>query len=278
MHNPELKNKSCDELGNLAGPSQKTTWPSLTPISQVSIFAGPAVHEACAAEGKWHQVGCAWLLSLLREGLLLKKRREDQWYFSLGPMGGVVASIGLPVQFAQTAAGAVVKFDLPIQEESLKWLVAFDLDDWSARSVQWTSPLSQMVRLGRSDFAPAIIGVVGTAELSLLVHAARHCFWDIPVVGLKQIAQHLGIVVSGANLCAVLSDLIETVLPDISADERVSIIEMRLRGSRADEEATTVLRTDFVREGLASSDQKEVARIPLVWWRLQTRDWGHGLM
>lgn len=201
---------------------------------------------------------------MLREGLLLKKRSDTQWFLSLGPVG-VVASFGIPVQVVQSDVGEVVRLKLQLQESDITWLIAFDLSDWRPVGAVALSVLADG-ELGLANMSACIAGVVGDADVSLLEHSAWNCFWDIPLIGLKQVAQHSGVVAVGTTLCSVLDDIVRAVLPGISEEQRISILELRIKGSKADEELMTYLQCDFVKEGFASSDQKEVADSFPCWW------------
>jgi len=200
-----------------------------------------------------------WLSSLLRKGVMCRKQGTDDWFLSLGPWGQH-AAMGLPITLKATNVGDVVEIKLPINEQHLQWLIVFKLAEWETRTLSWHSPVWAKLSSGEFSGPSAVTLLATPGVVSLLEFAARNCFWDIPVAGLKQLASIVGIACEGSTLLPLLRGMVTQLLPDLSEEEVLEILELRLKLNQP-EEASDFLKTDAVRECLAASDQKEAHQI-----------------
>ena len=89
---------------------------------------------------------------------------------------------------------------------------------------------------------------------SLLVIAARSCFWISPKMLLAQMHKDIcdGVGVSGDKIGTILVKLIKNILVGITDDELLAILKLRLKPKN---DFTELLKTDELKESLSKDDQ-----------------------
>ena len=68
----------------------------------------------------------------------------------------------------------------------LTWAVVFDVLQWEARTFSYRSPVWQRLKTDLSDSEMAIRLVQNCKVEDVLVVAAKHAFWTIGILALKQ--------------------------------------------------------------------------------------------
>ena len=179
-----------------------------------------------------------------------KTSYDGQWFFALGTGSGVCAQ-GWPA----------VKLDgsdlfVPSSDDDAKpsWLVVTDLYQWEAFEIQWRGSLYQKYCLGLPGTESMAAAMKGGNVESLLVIAARPCFWYFPKMPLAQLHKDIcdGVGVSGDKIGTILVKLIKNIVVGITDDELLAILRLRLKSKN---DFTELLKTDELKESLSKDDQ-----------------------
>ena len=107
------------------------------------------------------------------------------------------------------------------------YLPIVDTESWTAAIADLVTPLELRQATGRwhPEMSLVTFKIVGYAD-TLIKIAARNAFWNIPVVGLRALATHLGVAVPvGQELADLIIMLAEHVLEcGLSEEEKLELI------------------------------------------------------
>lgn len=126
--------------------TRNPTWTTYSPLSQAKQFADMAIFRNCLARPRdWDLTDCSWLCCLLSAGLLVRRRGEKTWWFSLGAIE-TDAALGWRAEAVDDAATHY----LPVCQKSVtgdppyRWLCCLDHKQWEVLPVHWTSTANSL--------------------------------------------------------------------------------------------------------------------------------------
>ena len=108
------------------------------------------------------------------------------------------------------------------------WLSPLDIDSYEVVPTVMASPIHLFLKNRKVVHKYSGIVLVQTGDLEdLYTHAARNCFYDIPVHQLKSLVNQFDAAVPSPDLLGHLQALLACLLPDLSEEESRAILMMR---------------------------------------------------
>lgn len=256
----ENKAKECTPmLKSIIGTRDKTDWYSSSVAGANLVFADTLLMEDAWRRQDWTRAASAWIAAFLPCGLLFREIASGQWFFSLGPIAGVIVC-AWPARVVFHAKKLVAA--RPATPGKPHFLVATSFDHFEACSVAWTSPAEQSA-LGfeafcRLEWSPGLVARPLAQPRTLLAEAAHQAFWDLGAMQLGKLASHRGVdFESGLSLCEKATLLMKDILKKASD---VDIVEMLRQRLKSDDMFSWFSQLDDVEELVAKEDAKDFAK------------------
>jgi hypothetical protein len=207
----------------------KATWPTFNAQTGLVLAAMRTVSQRCFAEDSWGQGSKTWKCSLMGQCSIVRRVKpveEFRYYIVLGTVQSM-AAIAWPAEAIDSRAGKLVVVGR-VGPESLVWLTCFEYDEFEVLPSRVLSPVALYMALERkiTPFMGIVLLATGDA-ISLLRHAATHCFWDLQMPTLKAVGASLGLAADDTDLMGVLEALVKHVLPGASDGEVRDILAKR---------------------------------------------------
>lgn len=187
MYRPSPKAASVDFRG-IVGQATPP-WFTCTSTSAALPYCDLILARYCEAHGVWDSIGSAWLSILFRGGKqLVKHPTTDGWCFCLGDVSGLIG-LGWPA----VEVGQFFAPKLPLCSDELEYLVCVNFKEWQSMTFKWCCPLELAKQSGNaSGMANRLLAKATSRPQALLKTAAEHCFFDLPLVPLRQLAKFVG--------------------------------------------------------------------------------------
>lgn len=197
---PRLKDMIVKELYDEFAKDEHPSWPTFSSGTEVQLSVDAIMLISCAAREDWSSLKGAWMSSLLDLGTVFSPEDSEGWFCSVGTLEKVMVC-GWPM--VETKINGR-KFFVLRQNLKLKDLYlgsVLDESRWSCFKSEWVSPLhvelSRPVatRKGATAFskAPHLVCSTEGRPMSLLQHCAWHCFFDLSLPPLREIARLHGV-------------------------------------------------------------------------------------
>lgn len=140
------------------------------------------------------------------------------------------------------------------------WVPCFSLQDWQVVPMQWASPLEHLRANGGKNYQtfPQILGRKVGDVSSLLVHAARSRFWNLPVVAIRQLAKsELGVETKSNDI----GDIFAAIKGALNCDDEAAVqcLEQRCVEMAVAEltEVDHIVLTDEATDAIDNHDKTE---------------------
>jgi len=235
------------------------SWHSPTALSAQAVAADLQLMRACSASDQWDLGSASWRAAVVPEGVVMKHRSWHHWMLSLSHVQGVAVLLW-PLDPVQVVSGQPLSFTPGAATVSqLAWAVILDWEDWVALPCRWSSPLSAWKLNGhrRLPLTAIVCASVGE-EVPLLRHCARQGFFRTDLVNLNKLVVDLGVGTSHKDLANVMLALVRHLLPDISDEDLLSILQKRLPKAS---EYLDILESEEVSHELDEEDREACAKM-----------------
>lgn len=223
---------SSIDLSRVASTERSPPWPTCAPEDLGRAHADMQLARDILRTGDASKVGRAWLGQLCAHShhLMLHKTGApmSEWFQVLRNWGD--SSVLVWPMIRHAFPGNRRFWFEPVRDIIEPQLISFwDLDEWSAASFEWKSPLWQKINEPRT-FAQlpfAIRRVSSGPPKRVLEVAAEKGFWRLGSTFLLQLARDLGVQVPGGpSLLQLLSSLVQSIL---NLDEWAAMEHLRHR-------------------------------------------------
>eukprot|EP00971_Amphidinium_carterae_P013778 271496-Amphidinium_carterae.1 len=183
-----------------------------------------------------------WSCLIPSTGLLCKQKGTDCWWFLLG-FDWAPCFIGVPS--VPLGSSHPMRFKLQsLTVETVQYFFFYAPDSYEVVPVQLVAPQNCGAGAGEESGLGAIVFEADGAPSSLLQWAARKAFYKLPKAVLNRIANKIGAVIDGTSLFDCLLGLVRCILPELSEQEIVRIIETRVVDKGHYAEVLTWLRAE----------------------------------
>lgn len=254
---------SSMSFGEIKGASAKTPWYSPSAQRWSVAYGDLSLLQLQRQPGGEHLgLADAWQGLLLSGSDFLVRKQGGGGEF-MYPLGHIEGSISLAWPASSERIGESQAWQ-PASPGKVVHLAVCDWHEWEAIPIKAVSPLSQLAAWPVTHKAPhqcllvrcVLDQTVASGPLPLLSLAARHAFWELPLVSLKRIARQLNIsdVDQRSSLFVTLWHLVSAIL-DTDAEATLAILQKRLARVSNDHAVSKALME--LDEGFDLMDSKE---------------------
>lgn len=221
--NAGLSDKRLMEISGHGPPK----WQTFSSESRFAREMDLAVFRHCHGSNRWHGVDTAWFASLLGKKYVVRRKGTQERFLSLGHVQATGA-IGWPM----ASEGGLLHIRQDVVPDDLQLMVCLDPTEWEVLPVDWWSPLRNAQFHGPEHTCVGIACRPKGDWQELLVTCAWDAFFDLPVPALKIICALPSVrcATTETGLFGVLRDLINTLLPQATEEEKIAILQKRLVG------------------------------------------------
>lgn len=246
-------------IPEIVSTKQQTPWYSSSPEGQNLVYVDLLLTDLAARTNKWGKVeeSCGVAMLFDGEDLCVQPPGENQWYLSLGCVGGVGVLLW-PAE-AQKERGRLVPL-VPKATAEPVLTVAIDASQWKAATCTWTSPMGSFLqrRQPAAQGAKLELRVHGPVR-NLLQEAAYQAFWQTTFTSVKWWCKHLGLKAKpNADLMACLVTLIDHLLPGLDDAAKHAILAKRVKHDTVWDEFTNL---DGAGDFIDEKDKAEFEKI-----------------
>ena len=231
------------------------------PLAQLAPIEDFALLAHLDKTGDFNPAKSSWLCSLFglaNANLLISSPGFEQgrWHLVFGTAGGS-ATLGLP--FYKNAIGDKT-FWKPGNATEYKLIPIVNLDEWTATSFQFRSPLWYRITTGRfpESSAPVMVQDDGAPEEGLVKHALRKGWWKAPISALRRFCKHRGVAFNNTDRVGPL--LLKAAKHEWGEefDEELALLILQARMVSEDQALRLLCECEDAEDALDKSDQKEL--------------------
>jgi len=238
--------KADEDLREVASRVQHTEWPStsstLFPEIFMDLLAMRFVREAL--DSQWPLLENMWKTCVMNiEGIVVRIAAEDTMYLPLGTVGcsGALAMklSEERLQHRDDPNDVIEVFTPQATLEEVTTLHVHSIGEWIGQTVEWRSPhfvymdrgavFAEPPPMQPDDYIGIVLVATHAAEL-LLAACARRAFGNLELSILRKFCMFLEISLRDTSGClyGVLEKMIKHFLPDLSEEEVLAILMLRL--------------------------------------------------
>ncbi len=245
-HTPVLQKNRLDPVAKAADFSSiaglgDASWFS---PSATNLFLPYADLEACRAAAAAGQLGNLHLRSysrLINKHVVFREKGSGSWQLGLGNIDGCVG-VSWPV--VEAADGC---FTVEVKPNTVRnFVTVLNPNNYEAVPISWASPMrraimQELANEGKDGFGWHQVSLkqassygalsIGAQPLGpvagLLQTAASQGFWDLPVSYLRDLSEKLELEVKGTSLIKVLETLSFHLIPGLTNEMFLRILDLR---------------------------------------------------
>ena len=128
---------------------------------------------------------------------------------------------------AQQVSKDMFCFTLTSEDRQVQWLPLLDWGQVMVIPTEVKSPVGLMASLGRPTASCSVCVLQTEAARTVLVHAARNCFWTLKADILSKVAASLGHMDHPKHLPELVPMLIRAILGDLPEAQMQEILALR---------------------------------------------------